>query len=271
MSVKRGNASVAVSAHMLFHPPPATCHTNVNYETQYDPRHPYDARYATKVYTGTTTVCDSTEYDLNVVAYPETREVTFQKKCYACPPKSSPADQARSRAEVHQTTATMSKISPLAGGIMAGLIGRSQDQAIKESLEGPPEFRRMSWDEMNQALAKVPSTSGRPPEMPQFLIIRGTVSRVEVSPPGASEHWVDMYFRESPEQASSSFGTVYGAFDVCTSNPEILVDRFGPDFRTRMIGQVLEVEGEYQRYFCKGLKGSIRLTLAHQVRKAAAQ
>jgi len=32
-----------------------------------------------------------------------------------------------------------------------------------------------------------------------------------------------------------------------------------------MVGQVLEVEGEYQRNYCKGWKGSIRVTLARQV------
>jgi hypothetical protein len=40
---------------------------------------------------------------------------------------------------------------------------------------------------------------------------------------------------------------------------------FGADFRSRMIGQVLEVEGEYQRAYCKGWKGSIRVSLAHQL------
>jgi hypothetical protein len=59
--------------------------------------------------------------------------------------------------------------------------------------------------------------------------------------------------------------TSYGAFNVCTSNQEIFKDIFGPDFRSRMVGQVLEVEGEYQRNYCKGWKGSIRVTLARQV------
>ena len=58
MSVRRGNADVAVPAQMLFHPPHAICNTNVEYQTQYDPGHQYDARYARQVATGTTTVCD---------------------------------------------------------------------------------------------------------------------------------------------------------------------------------------------------------------------
>jgi hypothetical protein len=137
-------------------------------------------------------------------------------------------------------------------------IGRLESCELKQSLEGQKELRRMNWTEMNQALAKVSPAGGRPPEMPQFLILRATVSRVDVSPPQASEPWVNVYFRELPEEQT---------FNICTSNPEILVDMFGPDFRTRMIGQMLDVEGGSQRNYCKGAKGSIRITLAHQLRK----
>lgn len=37
----------------------------------------------------------------------------------------------------------------------------------------------------------------------------------------------------------------------------------------RMNGQVVELEGEFQRYYCKGWKGSVRISLAHQIRKVA--
>jgi hypothetical protein len=192
------------------------------------------------------------------VAYPETREVTFYKKCYECPPTQAPAASAEQRAGEQQTILTMSKISPIAGQIIGRAAAQQEEKELKESLEGPPEFRRMNWNEMNAALAKVRPSGGRPEEMPQYLIIRGTVSRVDVNAPQASEHWVNVYFRESPEAT---------AFNVCTSNPEIFEDIFGPEFRSRMIGQAVEIEGEYERYYCKGLKGSIRISLAHQVRK----
>jgi len=210
------------------------------------------------------TICDSFDYTLNAVAYPDTREVTFEKKCAECPQQQvSPGQRASSQ----RVITTMSRISPLAGAIMGQEVAREDEQELKESLEGQKECRRMNWSEMNQALASVRPSGGRPEEMPQYLIIRGTVSRVDVSPPGASEHWVDVYFRESLEQASTSFATVYGAFNICTSNAKIFEDMFGPDFRSSMIGQVLEIEGEYQRFYCKGWKGSIRVSLAHQVRK----
>jgi len=36
-----------------------------------------------------------------------------------------------------------------------------------------------------------------------------------------------------------------------------------------MMGQVVELEGEFQRYYCKGWKGSVRISLAHQIRRVA--
>ena len=69
---------------------------------------------------------------------------------------------------------------------MGRAAAQQEEQELKDPLEGPPEYRRMNWNEMNAALAKVRPAGGRPPEMPQYLIIRGTVSRVDVSPPGVS-------------------------------------------------------------------------------------
>jgi hypothetical protein len=53
------------------------------------------------------------------------------------------------------------------------------------------------------------------------------------------------------------------------SSPDIFEDAFGPDYHTRMIGQVVELEGEFQRCYCKGWKGSVRISLAHQIRNVA--
>jgi hypothetical protein len=249
---------------MLFSPPTPVCTTSQPYSAVANL--PWNATPAQRAAAYSqdanspppTTTCNRFDYTLNAVAYPETREVTFYKKCYECPPTQAPAASAEQRAGEQQTILTMSKISPIAGQIIGRAAAQQEEKELKESLEGPPEFRRMNWNEMNAALAKVRPSGGRPEEMPQYLIIRGTVSRVDVNAPHASEHWVNVYFRESPEAT---------AFNVCTSNPEIFEDIFGPEFRSRMMGQAVEIEGEYQRYYCKGLKGSIRISLAHQVRK----
>ena len=269
-SVRRGSKDVSAQLQLLFRPPVPKCTTPRSEmeklsvfasSAERERAASFDRMNPPK------TVCDSFDYTLNAVAYPDTREVTFEKKCFECPDTHASPEQ---RAAEQQGMGTMSKISPLAGGILAGMAASGEEQELKESLEGPPEFQRMNWNEMNHALAYVHGSGGRPAEMPQYLITRGTVSRVDVSPPGASEHWVDVYFRESAEQASSVYETSYGAFNVCTSDAGIFEDMFGPDFRSRMIGQVLEVKGEYQRNYCKGWKGSIRVSLARQVHAVGA-
>jgi len=272
VSVKHGTREVSLPLQLLFNPPGAACHTSVPYsavanlpfnatDSERSAAHAQDASSP-----GPVTTCDSFDYTLNAVVYPDTREVTFEKKCFECP---HPHDSAEQQAAKWKVIGTMARISPLAGGIMGQAAVQQEEQELKESLEGPPEYQRMNWNEMNVALAKVRPAGGRPPEMPPYLVIRGTVSRVDVSPPGASEHWINVYFRESAEERSNAFETFYGAFNTCTSSSEIFEDMFGPDFRSRMIGQVLEIEGEYQRYYCKGYKGSIRISLAHQVHKVA--
>jgi hypothetical protein len=271
VSVRRGSKDVSAQLQLLFRPRNPSCRQNIPYSAR--ARLPLNATASQRAQADSEdasraeTVCETLDYGLNVAAYPDTREVTFEKKCFECPDAHASPEQ---RAGEQRALTTMSKISPLAGGILAGAAARGEEQELKESLEGPPEFQRMNWNEMSLALAHVHGSGGRPAEMPQYLIIRGTVSRVDVSPPEASEHWVNVYFRESPEQASTSHETVYGAFNVCTSNAEIFEDMFGPDFRSRMLGQVLEVEGEYQRSYCKGWKGSIRVTLARQLHAVGA-
>jgi hypothetical protein len=257
--VRHGNTTVSLPMQLLFQPRVPKCTTL---------ELPSPNPFATEAERARTrrfeTVCDSLDYTLNAVAYPDTREVTFEKKCFECPHAPALTELA-----TQQVIGTLSTISPEAGRIMRRAAAQDEEQALKESLEGPPEFQRMNWNEMNLALANVRGSGGRPPEMPEYLIIRGTVSRVDVSPPGASWHWVNVYFRESPEQASTSYETVYGAFDVCTTEEDIFRDMFGPEFRSRMIGQVLEVQGDYSRAYCKGWKGGIRVSLAHQVHKVA--
>jgi len=227
-----------------------------------------DASMSDALYPATTT-CDSFEHTLNVVAYPDSHEITFEKKCFACPHESTvtPAD-------LRKGVEKASNLSPILGQFVKAAeqvitAGGQEEESLRESLDGPPESARMNWDGMNKALGYVRPAQGRPPEMPQYLTIRGTISRVDVSPPGASVPWVNVWFRESTEERSNAFETFYGPFNACASSPEVFEDAFGPDFRTRMIGQVVELEGEFQRYYCKGWKGSVRISLAHQIRKVA--
>jgi len=273
--VRHGNTTVSLPMQLLFQPRVPKC-TTYRLPLNATPAEVSEARRLNL----TQTTCETLNYALNVVAYPDSREITFNNFCEPCDKKAQAritpgeraARQQRSEA-VNQEIGNLEATGPLGALLMGNVVKLGKQQAQEEERkreqerrqQRPESYQRMNWNDMNLALAHVRGSGGQPPEMPQYLIIRGTVSRVDVSPPGASEHWVDVYFRESSEQASTSFETSYGAFNVCASDAGIFEDMFGPDFRSRMIGQVLEVQGEYQRNYCKGWKGSIRVTLARQL------
>jgi hypothetical protein len=291
VSVRRGNKDVSARLQLLFKPPNPSCMQTNTYSasahlpinaTASDRGH---AAMLDRIGPPSETICETLKFALNVVADPNSREITFNKFCEPCDkkaearitPEERAARQRRSDA-VNQEIANLKATGPLGALVMGNVEKLGKQQAQEEEREReqerrqqqPESYTRMNWNDMNLALAKVRGW-GRPPEMPEFLIVRGTVSRVDLSPPGASEHWVNVYFRESPEQQSTSFETVYGAFNVCTLDATIFEDMFGPNFRSRMIGQVLEVQGEYQRNYCKGWKGSIRVTTARQVHSAGSK
>ena len=128
-----------------------------------------------------------------------------------------------------------------------------------------PQTQRMDWSDLLTALRK-PGTKIWE-KIPRYLIIRGTVSGVEVSKDVDEPiEWVDVAFRESPVTDVGPNRRPYSEFNVCASGREIFQSVFGPDFLTSMVGKTIEVEGESQGAFCRGLRGSIRITLAHQVR-----
>ena len=291
VSVPHGNTSVSLPMKLLFRPRAPTCTTSSSTSARLSlPLNATSAQRARAAMADANappdeTICEHLVYNLNALAYPDSREVTFNKFCDPCEkkaearitPEERATSQQRSKA-INQEIGNLRATGPLGDLVMGNLVKQANQQAQEEERERererrrqqPESYKRMSWDELHLALKNIRPSGGRPPEMPQFLIIRGTVSRVDVSPPQASEHWVDVYFRESAEQASNSYETFYGAFNVCTLGPEIFQDMFGPDFRSRMIGQVLEVQGEFQRNYCKGWKASIRITLAQQVHRISA-
>jgi hypothetical protein len=209
VSVRRGNKDVSMPMQLLFQPRNPIC--------QY---HHYDSAVARLPWNATAfqraqaasedanrppdkTTCEDLFYTLNALAYPDSREITFNNFCDPCQkkaearltPEERAARQQRSDA-VNQEVENLKATGPLGALVMGNLEKQAKQQAQEEEREReqerrqqqPESYRRMNWQEMNLALANVRPARGRPPEMPEYLIIRGTVSRVDLSPPGASEH-----------------------------------------------------------------------------------
>jgi hypothetical protein len=216
-------------------------------------------------------------YTLNVEAYADTGEITFKKECDLCDQKAeaklTPEERAareRQEAAVNQVVGGLTGLGP-AGVFFGSVVQRekqdaAEERSARESRLSPT--RRMEWSDLLTALRTKPQSVGMWAVIPRNLVMRGTVSSVEVSKDAFQPaiEWVDVAFRESPVIDVGPNRRPYSAFNVCTSDRAILQQVFGPDFMTSMIGKTVEIEGETQGAVCRGLMSSIRVTLAHQVR-----
>ncbi len=251
LSVMHGNRKISLPMQMLFNPS-KSCRTLPQYS--YVQHLPFNAtpwermtaenRDASRP--APTTVCDDVAFAFGVIAYPDTREIAFPDECPQCPANARPFSPARQAAA-----------NRLAGDVMSGNITSMSMLTIKqlnrpepETTPGPPQpFQRVSWKDLPPFLSQVfyGNLSSGTKVADRNIVIRGTVSRVAVSPV------VMIYFRESPVKELS----------VCSQRPGIFHDMFGPDFAHRMIGKTLDVEGEI-----RGTSSScvIEVSLLHQLR-----
>jgi hypothetical protein len=211
---------------------------------------------------------------MNLEGFADTSEITFKPECDSCDKKAeaqlTPEQRAarqRQADAANQVIGTLSTLGPL-GAVFGSVANREkqdseEERKARESRLSPTQ--RMDWSDLLTALRK-PGTKIWE-KIPRNLIIRGTVSGVEVSKDAFEPiEWVDVAFRESPVTDVGPNRRPYSEFNVCASSREIFASVFGSEFLTSMIGKTIEVEGETQGAYCRGLRGSIRITLAHQVR-----
>ena len=245
--VRHGSADVMLPMQFRFRPSRPVCH--VSQPSTSASRLPLGAtiqqqREAARIdeainSNAVPTTCDQFVYAVNLAAYPEMREMSVEKGCEGCAGHLNPH-------------------SP------------SQPVSIEEaSTAEPAQF--ISWRDLLTAMNKHGRNPGRAPGIPKYIIVRGTVSGVDVAAsgyePGVS--WVNIFFKESPTAARGD-GMVVPNFNVCSSDPGIFQQMFGPDFRSTMTGKAIEVQGEFPGGGnCKAWQGSLRITLARQIHPIA--
>ena len=283
VTVRHGNTNASLPMQLLFRPDVPTC--RVHQTTSAAASLPLNATSAQRNAAAAAdlnrppgeTVCDTLDYTLNVEAYAETGEITFRQECDPCAKKAeaklTPEERAakqRQEAAANQVIETLSGLGPM-GTVFRSAVQRErqasdEERKARESRLSPTQ--RMDWSDLLTALRKKPQSVGIWAVIPRNIVIRGTVSSIEVSKDTfeLNVQWVDVAFRESPVTDVGPNRRPYSEFNVCASNPDIFEDLFGADFRTSMIGKTIEVEGESQGAYCRGLRGSIRITLARQVR-----
>jgi len=217
----------------------------------------------------TETVCDHFLYTFNVIAYPDTRELSFVSGCPACPLRIPAAQRRAIEQQLAQMVSAGAAFPSVSGvAIAARELERMNQEDQDRMPPAPPKLQH--WPDLVPALRRTSYTGGFPPGIPRNVIIRGTVSRIEATKDVTEPvEWLDVSLRESPDEQGSN-GKMYPEFDVCVSDASIFKDVFGPDFRTSLIGREIEVEGRLQRRFCRGIKSSVRVTLAHQIHQSDA-
>ena len=282
-NVRHGNANVPLSMQLLFRPRVPTCSTSQT--SSQAAGLPLNATSAQRNAAAAAdlnrpaaqTTCDTLGYTLNVEAYADSGEITFKKECDPCDKKAeaklTPEERAarqRQEAVVNQAIATATGFGP-AGAFLGSVVQRQNQEAAEERRARESRLSptmRMEWSDLLTALRNKPLSAGMWAVIPRNLVMRGTVSSVEVSKDTFEPdiEWVDVAFRESPVIDVGPNRRPYSAFNVCTSDRAILQQVFGPDFMTSMIGKTVEIEGETQGAVCRGLMSSIRVTLAHQLR-----
>jgi hypothetical protein len=111
VSVKHGTGNVSMPMQLLFTPEVPVCRTSrsasENLPLNATDAQRRDASMSDAMYPRATT-CDSFEHTLNVVAYADTHEVTFEKKCFACPHESTVTPAA-----VRRGVERVSQLSPI--------------------------------------------------------------------------------------------------------------------------------------------------------------
>jgi hypothetical protein len=113
----------------------------------------------------------------------------------------------------------------------------------------------------------------------RHIIMRGTISRLELPNPGAQTPWIHVYFKDSatiPKPPTDLPGDYFindwlragqpeGAFAICELGADVFPELFGSNWSTAMLGKTVEFEGELNRGTCATAAG-IRVELARQLK-----
>jgi hypothetical protein len=199
-----------------------------------------------------TQLCEDLGYTLKVEAYPDTREIRLA----SLPVSGEVSEDGPVR--ISEKT----------------IVNWTDEDAARREREEPEAVK---WVDLLGALRMRDNQGSTPPLwdwIPRHMVIRGTVSRVDVTDgvtvSGTKIQIANVFFRESPpvdERRASRIPVPTPEFNMCTDRPDILQERFGADFRTSMLGKSIEVRAETGGAYCRGsLLSSMQIYLAHEVR-----
>ena len=253
LSVMHGATRVSIPAQFRFQPPAPVC-----------------VEYRRQTSTGivdVTTRCDDFTPDINVLAFPDTREVAFLRFCQTCDDKVEAQKSTEQRAREKQlddvARAVTDRIGPLPSttGLVAplGVEARMyveanspkeerKDRYLEMLERDPTKWDRIGWSDVPRYSYQVFENVAM---RGSVAVLQGTITGMQRH--SASDPWYHVFFQESLDHK----------FLLCTQNPDVLADIFGANYSTAMVGKKIEVEGRVVD--CMGAAG-ILLKLAHQIK-----
>lgn len=208
----------SLPAQFLFKPPAPLCKTDVVV------REIPGGGSTRELYT----TCDDFVYTLNVLAFPDTREVAFLDFCDSCLEKQREA----------------------AGGVVPMTVDES-NHLYRENQEWKPSFwDRIGWSDVARYSREVFTN---PDMIGSAAILQGTINGVSQPASDSEAPWVYVSFKEAPNRE----------LVLCVKSPDILADAFGAGYAAAMVGKTIEAEGVVAR--C--LEGTgILVKLQHQIK-----
>lgn len=258
-SVRRGNAMASLPMQLLFQPRFPECRQagTGNSSTQTIGRR-------TTTIIEVVTICEELGYTLKVEAHPDSREASLG---------AQPVAGAMSG-----TSATVN----LSGKVPVDWVQEAAERKERDaphavdwrSLIAGLQLQQRRDDDARRGSEAQRRSAGYERVMPDHIALRGTVASVEIDQRPVDATTVmpvaQIFFRESPDDTAGPSGPAHPEFNVCTGRLDILQDLFGADYRTSMVGKVIEVQGSLGHRFlgvmCSGRRGSLALVLARQLR-----
>jgi hypothetical protein len=225
-------------------------------------------------------VCHDMSYSLTVIPFADSHELAFDTHCYPC---ESPED----RAALENLTASdlfgpIANLPDRGGPIGRGILNLGQssldqdkaERARRDQIAKGPYL--MNWKDLSSFITSAFGMQG-PLMTNRHILLRGTVSRVELPKPGAEIPYVHVYFKEAGtmEKPVANLPGDYfinkyigtdQTFSVCATDAGVYRDTFGADFVTAMVGKSVEIEGEVNSGTC-GTAAGIRMDLARQLKQ----
>lgn len=204
--------------------------------------------------------CNGGEYYLNISPSATERELHAARgtKSGANFKAEPPVDPATARKQLEEGLANLRKLlSPPAPAPQPSPPVSPQKRAQEEAAARADANMRAVVAAREQEKWKSPMfpvSAYEPQWIGKTLVLKGTVSRVEVESDG-EPHWVHIYFKESPDATVTA----------CSPYPDMLREMFGNDF-SRLTGKAIEMAGVIEK-FCKP-NISIRLVEHTQIRLA---